>query len=140
MDRKILLVILIAGGYIAGGVIAGLQRPQYGWWMFWGGLVIAWIYLIWTVAKKQAGIFHSQMEPELAEKRLKLLKRVIKIGGVSLAVFIIGVIVHNVLFAVLDREESISFFIAILGGFLLFLSIIGSLGIYIIGRIKPGKS
>jgi hypothetical protein len=80
------------------------------------------------------------MEPELAEKRLKLLKKVIKIGGISLAVFVIGVIVHNVLFAVLDKEESISFAVSLLSGFILFLSIIGSLVIYIAGRMKPGNS
>ncbi len=60
-------------------------------------LVGVWIYLAWMVRKKKINIFHDQMEPKLAERRLKRLKAFLLVAGISLAVFFVGFIVADIL-------------------------------------------
>jgi hypothetical protein len=50
---------------------------------------------------------------------------------------IVGVILHNALYGLLEREEPISFGIGLVGLFVFFIAIIGSLVVYITGRRKP---
>ena len=39
-----------------------------------GALIVVWVYLVWMVRKKKANLFHDQVEPKTAERRLKILK------------------------------------------------------------------
>ena len=135
MNKKLLIgiIVLFASLVIAAAII----RPMFIWMIFWAALIVAWICLVWMVRKKKTKIFHDQMEPKLAERRLKWLKKFLLVGGISLAMFIFGFILHNALYALLEKEEGVSFFIAILGGLLLFLANIGSLVIFLTGRRKP---
>jgi len=89
------------------------------------------------VREKKTKIFHEQMEPKLAERRSKLLKTFLWVGGISLAMLIVGVILHNALSALLEKEEAVSFFVGISGGLVLFIANIGSLVIFFRGRRKP---
>ena len=135
MNKKLLIGIIVL--FIALVVAAAIIRPMFIWWIFWAALIVAWICLVWMVRKKKTKIFHDQMEPKLAERRLKWLKTFLLVGGISLAMFIVGTILHNTLSALLETEEPISFFIAISGGLMLFIANIGSLVIFLTGRRKP---
>ena len=137
MNKKLLIGInvVIIGLVIAAAII----RPLFIWWIFWFTLIGAWICLVWMVRKKKTKIFHDQMEPKLAERRLKWLKTFLLVAGISFAMFIVGVILHNVLYALLDKEEPVSFFIGLLGGLMLFIANIGSLVIFLKGRRKQAK-
>jgi len=97
-------------------------------------LVGVWIYLVWMVRKKKTNIFHDQMEPELAERRLKMLKAFLLVAGISFAVFIVGVILHNVLYALSGIEEHVFFFIALFSPVPFLIGTIGGLVIFLKGR------
>jgi len=90
--------------------------------------------LVWMVRKKKTNLFHDQMEPKLAEKRLKMLKVFLLVAGIALAVGIVGVIVHNALYAMNEIEEPIFFVIALVGLWVFFIATIGSLVIFLKGR------
>jgi hypothetical protein len=67
------------------------------------------------VRKKKTNLFHDQMEPKLAERRLKMLKVFLLVAGISLAVGIVGVILHNALYGLSEIEEPVSFVITLVG-------------------------
>jgi len=95
-----------------------------------------WIYLVWMVRKKKTNIFHDQMDPKLAERRLKRLKTFLLVAGISLAVGSVGVILHNALYGLSEIEEPVSFVIALVGLWAFFIATIGGLVIFLKGRRK----
>ena len=101
-----------------------------------GALIVVWIYLVWMVRKKKTNIFHDQMEPKLAERRLKMLKAFLLVAGISFAAFIVGVILHNALYGLFEIEELISFFIGISGLWAFIIATVGGLIIFLKGRRK----
>ena len=136
MIRNILIGLVVVGvGMVIAGAILG--QPRF---ITFGIMIVAagWgIYLVWMVRKKKTSLFHNQLEPESAERRYKILKAFLLVAGISLAVGIVGVILHNALYGLLEREEPISFGIGLVGLFVFFIAIIGSLVVYITGRRKP---
>jgi len=95
-------------------------------------LVGVWIYLVWMVWKKKTKIFHDQMEPKLAERRLKRLKTFLLVAGISYAVFIASILLDSAIFGDLPEKEvtvfaytasfsAVLFLIATIGGFVIFL-------------------
>jgi len=108
-------------------------------WFIWVILLAVWIYLVWMVRKKKTKIFHDQMEPELAERRLRRLKIFLRVGGISFVVGIVGVIGHNVIYGLTEVEESVFFTIALLGLFVFFIATIGGLVLFLLGRRKQDK-
>ena len=94
-------------------------------------LLFVWIYLVWKVRKERISLFSEQMEPELAERRYKMLKAFLLVGGISFAVFIVNVILHNVLYALLDEEEPVSFFIALISVVPFFIGTVGGLVVFL---------
>jgi len=102
-----------------------------------GVLAIAtWIYLVLIVRKKKIDIFQDQMEPRLAERRLKRLKAFLLVAGISVLVSIASIIVHNVRSGLSDIEEPISFYIGIVTLYLFILATAGGLIIFLKGRQK----
>ncbi len=102
-----------------------------------GALMVVWIYLVWMVRKKETSLFHDQVELKLAERRLKMLKAFLLVGGISFAVFIVGTILHGVLGALLEiEEELVSFFIALSALYVFIIATIGCLVIFFKGRRK----
>jgi len=99
-------------------------------------LVGVWIYLVWRVRKKKTKIFHDQMEPKLAERRYKMLKVFLLVAGISLAVGIVGAVVHNVLFGLSEIEEPVSLVIGVVGLMAFCIGTIGGLVIFLKGRRK----
>ena len=76
------------------------------------------------------------MEPKLAERRLKMLKVFLLVAGISFAVFIVGGVMHNVLYALSGIEEEVFFFIALFSLVPFFIGTIGGLVIFLKGRRK----
>ena len=118
-------------------VVLGIAAAIFMNMLVAGALIVVWIYLVWMVRKKKTNIFHDQMEPKLAERRLKRLKAFLLVAGISFAVFIVGVILHGVLGALLEiEEEPVSFVIALVGLWAFFIATIGGLVIFLKGRRK----
>jgi len=95
-----------------------------------------WIYLIWLVRKKKVNLFDDQMEPKLAERRLKRLKTFLLVGGISFVVFIVGLIVNFAVYYPSETDEPVSFIIAYLGFGVFVIATIGGLVVYLKGRQK----
>ncbi len=135
MNKKLLIgIIAVIVVLVIAAAILG--NPFFvGPLTFWIPLVV-WIYLVFMVRKKKTNLFHDQMDPKIAERRLKRLKAFLLGAGISLAVAIVGVIVHNVLSALLEIEELVSFIIAIVALWVFIIATIGSLVIFLKGRRK----
>ncbi len=114
-----------------------LGKPIFAISLIMEGIPLAvWIYLVWMVRKKKTNLFHDQMEPKLAERRYKMLKVFLLVAGISLAVGIVGVILHNALYGLSEIEEPVSFVIALVGLWAFFIATIGGLVIFLKGRRK----
>jgi hypothetical protein len=131
MKRKLYigLIILLAAIVIATAV----TRP------LWVGipLIAVWIFLVWAVRKKKDKIFAVQVEPEVAGRRLKRLKVILMVAGIALAVGIVGVVLHNVIYGLTENEEVVSFSIGFLGLVVFVVSTIYCLVVFLIGRLNP---
>ncbi len=131
MKRKLKIGIIVVFGIAAAIALAMLLAMLIA-----GALIAVWIYLVWMVRKKKTNIFHDQMEPKLAERRLKRLKTFLLVAGISFAVFIVGVIVHNALYGLSEIEEPVSFIIALAALWVFIIATIGGLVIFLKGRRK----
>jgi flagellar biosynthesis protein FliQ len=133
---SIAVVVLCIGLLFAAASI--LQRIGVSLIFLTGGigviLVGAWIYMVWMVWRKKPKISHEQMEPERAERRYQILKVSLMAAGVLLLVGIIGAVGHNAIYAVKEIEETVFFFIAIVGLFGFVIATIGDWIFYYIGR------
>ncbi len=126
MNNKLLIGIIVVFG-----IAAAIFMPM----LAAGAGIVVWIYLVFMVRKEKTNIFHDQIEPKLAERRYKMLKTFLLVGGISLAVAIVGVILHGVLGALLEiEEELVSFFIAISAIWVFFIATIGGLVTFLKGR------
>lgn len=140
MKRRLIIaiavVVLCIGLLVAAGNI--LQRTGVSPIFLTGGigvvLVGAWIYMLWMVWKKKTKISHDQMEPGRVERRYKILKVSLLVTGVFLLVGIIGAVGHNAIYAMKEIEESVFFFIAIVGLFGFVIATTGGWIFYFIGR------
>ena len=101
-----------------------------------GAAIAVWIYLAWMVWKKKTKIFDDQMEPKLAERRLKMLKASLLVAARSFVGGIVGVVMHNVLYGLTETEEVVFFAIALSAIWLFTLATGGGLAIYLKGRQK----
>ncbi len=90
-------------------------------------LVVVWGCLIWMIWKKKA---------ELAEKHLKRLKLLLLGAGIPFVVAIVGVIMHNALYAMNEVEEHTWFLVAIVALYVFSAAIIGGLIIFLKERRK----
>jgi hypothetical protein len=98
--------------------------------------IAAWIYLMVIIRKRKTGIFHDQMEPITAEMHLKRLKKFLMAAGLSFLVFIVGAIVHNVLYGLSEIEVTVTLIIPIVALWVFVLSTAGGLVIFLKGRQK----
>lgn len=99
-------------------------------------VVGVWIYLVWMAWKKKTKIFQDQMEPLLAERRLKMLEALLLIAGISLLGCIVGFIVFFALYGPSEEDESVLFFIMIPSLVLFTAATIGGSVIFLKGRRK----
>jgi len=128
MNKKLLIRIIVVFVIAAATLFfaAALAVPT----------LALWIFLVWIVWKKKINIFHDQIEPKLAERRLKRLKTFLLVAAISFAVGIAGVIVHNALYGLSEIEEPVSFVIALVALWVFVIATIGGLVILLKGRQK----
>jgi len=135
MNRKLLIgiIVVIVVFVIA---VAILRNPFFATSLTFLIPLPVWIYLVWMVRKKKTNLFRDQMEPKLAERRYKRLKAFLLVAGISLAVGIVGVILHNALYGLAEIEEPVSFIIALVALWVFIIATIGGLVIFLKGRRK----
>ena len=103
------------------------------------GMIISlafWIYL-GVILRKRERVFHEEIDPGLAKKQLKSLKTLSLTAGISFAIAIVGIIMHNMQSGLLETEETLYFFIGIVASYLFILASGSGLVIFINGRQKP---
>ncbi len=108
-------------------------------WFIWVILLAVWIYLVWMVRKKKTKIFHDQMEPKLAERRLKMLKAFLLVAGISFAVLIVlmvGVVLYNEVYGMSEIAEAVAQYIGFSSLGVFVIATIGGLVIFLKGRRK----
>ncbi len=93
------------------------------------------IYMAWTVWKKKTNIFNDQMEPKLAERRLKRLKTFLQVAGISLAGGIVAIPLGYAIFSLTGVEEAL-FFIQLFLVTLFLLGTVSGFVTFLKGRQK----
>ncbi len=96
----------------------------------------AWIYFVRMVWKKGTSLFHEEMKPELAERRLKRLKTFLVVAGTSMAAIFVGFSVLLVIEEQYGIENPVPIVIVSLGIMAFIIATIGSLVTFLIGRRK----
>ena len=138
MNKKLLIGIIVV---IVGLVIATAisRNPMWAMNLLEVTLVGVWIYLVWMVRKKKTNIFHDQMEPKLAERRLKILKAFLLVAGISLAVLIVlmvGIVLYNAVYGMTEIADAVAHYIGFSSLGLFVIATIGGLVIFLKGRRK----
>jgi hypothetical protein len=84
-------------------------------------------------------VYYDRSKPKLSERRLKVLKGFLVTIAVSIAVFILGGLFHNLIFAFFEVEEPVFFvFAGVLAPLGVIIGIVGCLVIFIQGLfVKP---
>jgi hypothetical protein len=88
------------------------------------------------VRKQKNSVFNDQMEQTTSKWHLKRLKAFLIVAGLSFLVFIFGVIVHNVLHGLSEIEETVSFFIGLVGLLVFIVATAGGMVIFVKARQK----
>ena len=101
-----------------------------------GALIVVSIYLAWMVWKKKTQIFHDQMEPKLAERRLKWLKASLLVALISFAMIVLTILLGVLVF---HLPEDVLFYIGFFWLFMFAIPTSGSLVIYFKGRRKTAR-
>ena len=104
-----------------------------------GAAIVIWIYLAWMVWKKKTEIFHEQMEPELAKRRLNMLKGSLLVAAISVVGVIVGIVMHNAMYAATGTEEAVFFWVALSTIWVFILATGSGVAIYLKGRQKPPR-
>lgn len=84
-------------------------------------------------------VFYDRGEPNLSERGVRMLKAFLLVAGISVAVFILSVFLHNMISGLFDIEEPVFFTIAVIIAPLgLLVGLIGSLVVFIMGLVGQG--
>jgi len=82
-------------------------------------------------------IFYDWVEPKLSGRGLKMMKRFMLVAGISLAIFVVSVFLHNAIYALFEVEEAVFFIIAVIVAPLGFaVGLIGSLVVFVKGLLS----
>ena len=128
---------LLIGTIVVLGIAAAIFRP-----MLIGVVLIGvCIYVVFMVWKKKTSLFHDQVEPKIAERRLKILKAFLLVAGISWAAFImfmVGIVLYHVLYGLPETEDEdpVFFFIGLSLLWVFIIAATGALVIFLRGRRK----
>ncbi len=120
----VVMVVMVAFLIVAltRGIINALES------IVWFLIPLAgWIYLVRMVWKKKTSLFHDQMEPRLAERRLKRLKTFLLVGGMAFSMFWLNILMGIVIFDVTEEEGAVGFYIGFFAAVLFVIAAIGGL-------------
>ncbi|MGD9118494.1 MAG: hypothetical protein PVJ08_07180 [Dehalococcoidia bacterium] len=126
--RKLLLILIVLVGIAIAFVAVPLSTIA---------AIVVWIFLLWNIRKKGIGLFHEQMEPDLVARRYRLMKITLIVAAISFIGGITGAVFYNVLYAVAEEEDAVTFIIALSTLWLFILSTGGGLAIYLTGQRNP---
>lgn len=127
MKRKLLIGVLVVLG-----IAVAVLNPLIS-----GILAVGvWIYLVRMVRKQKNSVFNDQIEQKITTWHLKRLKAFLIVAGFSFLVFILGAIAHNVLPGPSEREETVSFFIALAALLVFTVATAGGVVIFLKARQK----
>ena len=131
MKKQLLIGTIVVFGIVAAIALAPtLMVPA----------LPVWIYLVWMVWKKKTNIFHDQMEPKLAERRLKRLKTFLLVAGISFAMFWVSVFPLRIVLAAISNQpkggEHVVFWFGYASVVLFVIATIGGLYMFLKGRRK----
>lgn len=103
--------------------------------------VLAGLFLSAGLVYLLSYLYFDRAQPNMTEKRLKMLRTFLLVIVISVAVFVIGAVLHNVISGVFDFEEPVFFVIAVLlAPLALIVGLVGSLVLFITGLIgKPSS-
>jgi len=130
MNKKLLI-----GTIVVLGIAAVIFRPMF----IEVVIIVAWIYLVFMVRKKKTNIFHDQMEPKIAERRLKMLKAFLLVAGISFAVLIVlmvGVVLYNAVYGMSEIADAVAHYIGFSSLGVFAVATIGGLILFLLGRRK----
>ena len=101
----------------------------------WGGLahlsaIAVWIYLVLMVRKKKVGLFRDQMDAKFAERRFTILKAFLLVAEISLAVFVVNLVLQLAILGPLEDEGAVVFYIALVSLVLFLMATIGGFWLY----------
>ena len=94
------------------------------------------IFLAWIVWKKKTQIFPDQIEPESAERLLKILKASLLVALISFAMIVLTILLGVLVF---HLPEDVLFYIGFFWLFMFAIPTSGSLVIYFKGRRKTAR-
>ena len=138
MKKGLLIgIVVLWVGWVIGAAI-GEATGEPGWIvpaLLVGILLGAWIYFVRMVWKKGTSLFHEEMKPELAERRLKRLKTFLLVAGISWAA-INGGWVAYFLESHYRKGDPVSIGIPFVGIMAFIIATIGSLVVFLRGRRK----
>ncbi len=139
MNGRLWGVMIAVGVVSIGLVISGAMiRPAFITFGIGVALFGVWVFLIRVVRQKTAALSAAGTGPSMAERRLKMLRILVLAAGISLAVGIVGAVLHNALYGLLEKEEPVSFIVALLGLFGFAVAAVGGLLLFLGGpRKKP---
>ena len=142
MNNKLLIgiIVVIVGLVIAAVILGGSEVLSFvHHLMLWIPLT-AWIFMVWIVWRKRTKeIFHDQMEPKLAERRYRMLKAFLLLGGISYAMFWVSVLLGIAIFGPTEEDTPL-FFIPFSIALLCSVGTIGFLVISFISLIGRQKT
>ncbi|MBA7656327.1 hypothetical protein ES703_64251 [subsurface metagenome] len=114
--------------------------------------VLGGLFLSAGVAYLFSYLFYDRVKPKLDEGRLKMLKIFLLVAGISLAAFIISVVLHNVIYGVFIHflgedfwertgvgDEPVFFIISLLSAVAFAVGLIGSLVMFIKGLFSKAS-
>ncbi len=122
LSNGIIVVLVVAAAFVFGGFCLPI-----------------WICLVFMVRKKKISLFHNQMEPKLAERRLKILRAFLLVAGISLAVLIVllvGVVIYNAVYDMSEIADAVAHYIGFSSLGVFNIATIGGLVIFLKGRRK----
>lgn len=127
MKRKLLIGVLAVLG-----MAVTLSNPLMSVILAAG----VWIYLVRMAQKQKNSEFNDQMGPTITERHQKRLKALLIVAGVSLLVFIVGAIVHNLFHGLFEKEETVFLILSVVASLVFVLATAGGMGVFLKGRDK----
>jgi Ca2+/Na+ antiporter len=121
---------LLIGIAVVMGIAVTLSSPLIGVILAAG----VWIYLLRMVRKQKNIEFNDEMEPTIAERHLKRLKALSIVAGFSFLVFIVGTIIHNVIYGLSEEEEAVFLLISIVASVVFVVVTAGGVVTFLKGR------
>lgn len=123
--RKVLIGVIVVAGIAAAFLMIPLTTLA---------AIVIWIFLVWNIRKKGINLFDEHIEPELVARRCRLMKTALIVAAISFIGGITGTVLHNVLYAVAEEEDAVTFIIALSTLWLFILATGGGLVIYLTGQ------